>query len=176
VSLPHRRSAPPVRRPAGASRLRSEANRADDAGRERAARVRHRSNVGWRIAIVGLLVMMVFALTFPTMRLFLAERQKLESVRAEVEVEAEVTEELKAQLRRWSDPAYVQAQARSRLSYVQPGDVAFKVVDPENAPTPSTAASPSGSGVLDIRSDGSEVAEAVPWYTALWDSVVAAGG
>ncbi|MDR1428602.1 MAG: septum formation initiator family protein [Bifidobacteriaceae bacterium] len=154
-----------------------EAIKADDAERERAAVARHRRNIGFRIATLGLLVMFVFALTFPTMRLYLAEQQELRAARAEAAVARETTSELKAQLRRWDDPAFVQAQARERLSYVMPGDVAFKVVDPENAPSVDRSGdSAVPDQTIDIRPSGAEGTEQVPWYTLLWESAVRAGG
>ncbi|MDR0432209.1 MAG: septum formation initiator family protein [Bifidobacteriaceae bacterium] len=169
------RAASPSRRPAGAARIRVQAVKADDAERERVVLGRRRRNVGFGIAAVGLLAMLVFALTFPTMRLYLAERQELETIRAEAEIARRDTEELKAELRRWDDPAFVQAQARERLSYVMPGDIAFKVVDPYNAPTlePEPDAAALAESV-DVRPGGLEGADAIPWYRALWDSVKAA--
>jgi cell division protein FtsB len=197
VSLPRRRPAPapaagtggagsPVqgrtsvpaasRRPAGAARLRAQANQADDAGWLRATQARHRRNIGFRIAILGLIVMFVFVLDFPAVRLYLAGQQDLRGLRAEAAQSREDTEDLKAELARWSDPAFVRAQARERLSYMMPGDIAFKVVDPENAPTRAPSADPTtDAAAIDIRPSGDSGAAEIPWYTALWESVVIAG-
>jgi cell division protein FtsB len=163
------------RRPAGAARLRLEAHKADDAERERAIQGRHRRNIGFRIATLGLASMLVFALTFPTVRLYLGEHQELEVLREQAQAAQEATDELKAQLRRWDDPAFVQAQARERLSYVMPGDIAFKVVDPQNARTP-TPTPTSSSPVVDVRPNGAGDSDDIPWYRELWETVVAAGG
>ena len=59
------------------------------------------------------------------------------------------------------------AQARERLSFVLPGEKAFRVVDPETSPTrrpPPTAPRPS----LDSGST-------LPWYANVWESVEVAG-
>jgi len=41
--------------------------------------------------------------------------------------------EAKAELERWSDRAYVEAQARARLMFVYPGDISYLVVNDVNA-------------------------------------------
>ncbi len=41
--------------------------------------------------------------------------------------------EAKAELERWSDRAYVEAQARERLMFVYPGDISYLVVNDVNA-------------------------------------------
>jgi cell division protein FtsB len=37
--------------------------------------------------------------------------------------------QMKDDLKRWDDPAYVRAQARNRLYYVMPGEISFLVMD-----------------------------------------------
>jgi len=37
--------------------------------------------------------------------------------------------QMKEDLKRWDDPAYVRAQARNRLYYVMPGEISFLVMD-----------------------------------------------
>ena len=52
---------------------------------------------------------------------------------------------LNAQKARWSDPAYVRAQAGSRLFYVTPGTTAYRVIHAEGdgrSPRPATTARP----------------------------------
>jgi len=61
----------------------------------------------------------------------------------------------------------VRAQARERLSFVMPGEKAFRVIDPETVPdTPPAAAGPAS--VLDSGST-------LPWYANVWESVQVAG-
>ena len=43
------------------------------------------------------------------------------------EAQADV-DELEAEIARWDDPAYIEAQARDRLYYVFPGDRSYLVV------------------------------------------------
>src|SRR5690606_10167358 len=76
-----------------------------------------------------------------------------------------------AELDRWSDEAYVAARARERLSFVMPGETAYRVIDPETVTEPPAVedegplagpALPAGSALQ-------------PWYTTVWESVRIAG-
>ena len=40
----------------------------------------------------------------------------------------DAVDDLNDQVARWSDPAYIQAQARERLYYILPGDVSYLIV------------------------------------------------
>ncbi len=71
---------------------------------------------------------------------------------------------LEAQLRQWQDPAYVAAQARSRLHFVLPGETAYVLLTPSAAPLPAL---PGRAG---SRATGPEA----PWYSQVWGSVQAA--
>jgi cell division protein FtsB len=144
--------------------------------RERSATARRRAHIGFRIAILALLGMFVFAITFPTMRLYLADQQELRALRADAATARAATDDINAELARWSDPAFVEAQARDRLSYVQPGDVAYRVVDPETAP--QLEATPAAEPEPEVKrpvGDGGDTTGQTPWYTALWQSVQVAG-
>ena len=61
----------------------------------------------------------------------------------------------------------MRAQARERLSFVMPGEKAFRVVDPETVPdTP-----PAADGPASVLDSGSTL----PWYATVWESVQVAG-
>jgi cell division protein FtsB len=168
-------SGPAARRPGHARRLRVEAQFAEVAQRERGAQARRRRHIGFRIAMVAILAMFAFAVTFPTLRLYLADQQELQALRGETAAARVATDDLRAELARWEDPAFVQAQARARLSYVMPGDVAYRVVDPEKVETPAPAPTASVTPEA-VRPLGGQAEEATPWYTALWTSAQVAGG
>jgi len=74
-------------------------------------------------------------------------------------------DELDAEVARWSDPAYVEAQARDRLYYVYPGDVAYLVLDDDDTP------------VVDDEQPISDTIQTtrVDWMTAFLASVYTAG-
>jgi len=65
----------------------------------------------------------------------------------------------------WDDPAYVKAQARSRLKFVMPGERAYNVID---APAPKATKAATPAAGQDTKRDR-------PWFADLWRSVEVAG-
>jgi cell division protein FtsB len=121
-----------------------------------------------RVLVFSLVVLLAFILVSPTLHSYLQQRQDLEDLRREVAAAQTRNDDLRADLRRWDDDAYVIAQARERLSFVMPGEMAFRVKDPETVPdTPATTSGPAAT-VQD--EDATQ-----PWYTTVWDSVQIAG-
>jgi cell division protein FtsB len=122
-------------------------------------------------ALVMLIVLSIaFVLVFPTLRQYLDQQVRLEQLRAEVAAAEQDNEDLQAELDRWSDPAYVEAQARERLAFVMPGERALRVADPEVVPD-DTAADPEVTSPGTVESDD----PTRPWYAQVWDSVQVAG-
>jgi hypothetical protein len=62
---------------------------------------------------------------------------------------------------RLQDPAYVTSLIRERLHYVLPGEVGYVVLDPSEAPAPSSA---------------KKAVAPVAWYSTLWGSVQSTDG
>ncbi|ADG73819.1 Septum formation initiator [Cellulomonas flavigena DSM 20109] len=120
-----------------------------------------------RAMVFSLVVLVAFVLVYPTLGSYLETRQEVEQLRAQRDAARAENAELEADLLRWDDDAYVIAQARERLSFVMPGETAYRVVDPEVVP--DTPANPSGP--VSTPSDGATR----PWYTTVWESVRVAG-
>ncbi|WP_246036628.1 MULTISPECIES: FtsB family cell division protein [Cellulomonas] len=117
--------------------------------------------------VFSLVVLLAFVLVYPTLSSFLHQRAEVEALREEHAAALEHNEDLEAELRRWDDDAYVMAQARERLSFVMPGETAYRVVDPEAAP-----AAPDPEPGSPATVEGSTR----PWYSTVWESVQQAGG
>ena len=120
-----------------------------------------------RAIVLGCVLVLAFVLVYPTLHTYLRQEADLRALRAQVEQARERNEDLESELGRWDDPAYVAAQARERLSYVLPGEKAYRVVDPESIQEP-----------VDEVVDGTPVVATtaeVPWYTSVWESLVVAG-
>jgi cell division protein FtsB len=185
---PARRPATPAagstpRRPAGASAARpptrSTAARTGDARPPRAPRPRPAGRAaplaaaGRRLPVMrpvtmmsGVLVILALLIA-PYVRPWLAQRSQLQQGRVEVARLQDQVAALKAERDRWDDPAYVRAQARSRLRMVMPGEVAYVRLDPKRGAAPAQ----------DPRSAAAAVPPRHPqaWYGTLWQSVVGAG-
>lgn len=115
-----------------------------------------------RAAVLALvLCSLIAALAYPT-RQFIAQRSQIAAQRSAAEQARARVQELRRLKARWQDPAYVRAQARTRLHYAMPGETPYISVDPAAGQRPSDdAASSRGT---DRR----------PWYSSVWDSVDAA--
>ena len=120
-----------------------------------------------RALVLGLVCVLAFVLVVPTFRAYLAQAAQNAQLRHQVALAEAHNEELTVLLARWNDQAYVIAQARERLAYVLPGETAYRVVDPQSAPTVPKAPTTTSSA----SADGSTA----PWYANLWGSVQAAG-
>jgi cell division protein FtsB len=128
-------------------------------GARPAARVRI---PGAAIAALVLLVLAVLSLA-PAVSTYLAQQREIADTETRIAAQEADLQHLAAQTARWDDPAYVRAQAGSRLFYVTPGTTAYRVIHAKATgtaePTPATTAQPDGT----------------PWTTALLQSLVAAG-
>lgn len=120
-----------------------------------------------RTIVLGCVLILAFVLVYPTLHTYLRQEAELRALRAEVAAARERNDDLQAELGRWDDPAFVTAQARERLSYVLPGEKAYRVVDPEFVQDPADE-------VTDETPVATTTTE-VPWYTSVWDSLVVAG-
>ena len=123
-----------------------------------------KTNLTGRAAMLALVVcLLAISLAYP-LREYLSQRGEIADYRATVSEQEKRVTELQRQQKRWTDEAYVEAQARERLHYVMPGETSYVVLESDDKPA----------------SDG--VVEAVPsetkrrpWFTDLWRSVELAG-
>ena len=82
---------------------------------------------GFSVLLLGILVLGVVVLA-PNLKTFLEQRQQIAALQAQVDAAEASVDALTSDVARWSDPAYVESQARDRLFYVFPGDVSYLVV------------------------------------------------
>lgn len=72
-------------------------------------------------------------------QIWFEQQVRIAELRAQVDDATASLASAQAELTRWSDRAYVEAQARQRLMYVYPGDISYLVVNDVNAkPAKST--------------------------------------
>ncbi|GAA4422032.1 hypothetical protein GCM10023169_15830 [Georgenia halophila] len=128
-----------------------------------------RPTVSLRALALFIVVLVAFAVVAPTLRYAVAQQEELRELNADVAEAEQRTAELRDQLERWQDPAYVKAQARDRLGYVMPGERPYVVVDPETVT--------GGQNEAEARAAEREAerAAATPWYVQTWQSVQVAG-
>ena len=110
--------------------------------------------------LAGVVALLVFTLAVPTREL-LHQRAEINALRAENAATQAQVDDLTVRQERLQDPAYITSLIRERLHYVLPGEVGYVVLDPAEAPAPSTKASH---------------VTATAWYAGLWQSIRTADG
>jgi len=108
-----------------------------------------------RAAILAVVVCALALSVAVPLRNYVSQRQELSAVTQRQEALAAEVAALSAEKARLSDSAEVEAQARSRLGYVMPGDVPYVVQLPSAPVRPATG----------------PVSDAL-WYRTLWRQVV----
>ncbi len=114
------------------------------------------------IAIIALVLMLA-----APFRNLMAQREEIRRLQAQSDLANQQVEVLENAKSRWNDPQFVAAQARARLHYVLPGEIAFTVIGLDGEPT-------------DVENEQSPTAwlerqpEANTWYKKLFLSWQAA--
>lgn len=93
-------------------------------------------------------------------RAWFAQRADIAALQAEVTATEAKVAELTVLQERWTDPAFVAAEARRRLHFVLPGEVGYVALDAEGRPA--------------AESLSASAQENLPWFEALWGSVTKA--
>jgi cell division protein FtsB len=117
---------------------------------------------GVALATLALLVLATLVLA-PSISTYLDQQQRIADLQARIATQKADLARLDAEQARWSDPAYIRAEAGSRLFYVMPGQRTYRVAGAGTAaaatPTPAKTAQPAQGD----------------WKAALLGSLVAAG-
>ncbi len=116
---------------------------------------------GRAVIVVCVVAALAISLAVPVREL-LSQRSEIAALQVEVTETQERVDDLTDRVADWNDPAYVVAQARSRLHFVFPGEVGYVVLGADERPlTPegTTATPPT-----------------MPWYARMWQSLRLADG
>src|SRR5690554_3834880 len=87
---------------------------------------------GFTVIALGLLAIAVVILA-PSLRTLIEQQQEIAALERSVAAQQAEVDGLRDELGRWSDPAYIEAQARQRLLFVYPGEMSYLVVNPAEA-------------------------------------------
>jgi len=83
---------------------------------------------GFAVMILALLVAGVVILA-PSLRVLAEQQQEIAELRESLAQAQQDVVDLEEQRERWSDPAFIETQARERLMFVYPGDITYLVID-----------------------------------------------
>lgn len=118
-----------------------------------------------RGAILGVTLLVIIASMAVPARTLLQQRLEIAQLERENAQMAADVESLREQVVRWSDQAYIIAQARERFNLVMPGEIAYVVLDPSEV----------GEDAVKTQFVAAEAITTNPWYANIWQSVVIAG-
>lgn len=120
---------------------------------------------GFTLLMLVLVIIAVIVLA-PNLRILIEQRAQIAELERTVSEAEKAVDELTDEVARWSDPAYIEAQARERLYYVFPGDVSYLVVGDTAASGQTTDGLPISDQIQTTRTD---------WLASLLSSVYTAG-
>lgn len=81
---------------------------------------------GFTVVALVLVTVAVIVLA-PSLRTLIEQRQQIAALEREVAAQRAEVSDLEAELDRWTDPAYIESQARQRLLYVYPGEATYVI-------------------------------------------------
>ena len=113
-----------------------------------------------RATVLGLILLALAMATAYPVRVYLAQEDEIERLEAAQRTQRDRIRVLAAELSKWEDDEYVITQARRRLNYVKPGEVAYIIVE-----DPPATPAPAGVG---------KAVDTGPWYGQLWSTIQAA--
>jgi cell division protein FtsB len=123
-----------------------------------------RRTVTGRGLLLGAAVVLLLVLLASPLNRFFGSRGDVNTAASQLQRDRAELARLRAQLQRWSDPGYVQEQARHRLQYAMPGDTVYVTVDK------------NGKDKIQATSTPRRVLDQGSWNQVLWRSVEQAGG
>lgn len=115
-----------------------------------------------------MLVLAVLAVSYASsMRAYLEQKQHLQELRESIADSRKNIAALQREKRRWRDPAFVEAQATQRLSWVMPGEISFQVIGEDGRPLDheDTLSDPDA---IDVENEPA-------WWETAWQTMEAAG-
>src|SRR5437868_5113827 len=112
-----------------------------------------------RALVLGTIVMVLLVLLASPLHRYFGSRSDVQHAAQQLQQDQQQLAKLNDELKKWSDPGYIQQQARARLQYAMPGDTVYIVIGPGHK-----------TG-LDDGTAKQQVAQPPTWNQKLWQSV-----
>ena len=85
------------------------------------------------VVVVGLIIAFAAVINlWQPVQIWFEQQARLAELDTQVAAAQATLSEVQADMKRWSDRAYIEAQARQRLMFVYPGDISYLVVNDVN--------------------------------------------
>lgn len=139
---------------------------ASDVSEERRSPVGHRAlGATWRLLILVVAVAAIAVTLAQSLRVYFYQADEIASLRVEIQARQQEISQLNDQLKRWDDPKYVRAEARTRLGWVMRGETGYRVIGADGKPI---------GGDSNVLRVGEDDAAGTAWFDRMWGSVVVA--
>ena len=125
-----------------------------------------RRGISTRLLILFIVLFSVAVTLAPPTQHYFAQRAQISALESDVASNQAKLLEVRAELERWKDPAYVTSQARKRLHFVLPGERQYVILGIEDKSTTATGAA------APINED---FPLGVPWYSRVMSSITSVG-
>ena len=116
-----------------------------------------------RTAILALLLAVLVVSYASSLRVWLEQRREISGLESQIAATKASVAQMRQEKARWHDPAYIEAQARERFTWVMPGEIGFRVINGDGDVT--------GGQLLGAGEPSSMGQE---WWQRTWGSVLAA--
>jgi cell division protein FtsB len=125
------------------------------------------TNIRFSTFTIMMLVLIVLAVIVlaPSLKLLIEQNAQIAGLERSVARQKTHVTSLDGQVARWSDPAYIEAQARNRLLFVFPGEYSYLVI-PDSSTAAATDASPISTHIQHTQVD---------WVASITASLLNAG-
>jgi cell division protein FtsB len=133
-------------------------------GRARPGRRERRPLTGRALILGAVIVLLVVLLAAPLHRFLSARSALAQSVAATNDSQREL-KALQQLDKQYSDPAYIESQARTRLQYAMPGDTVYQIVQPGQQ---------SNIDATAVKNTATTTIAGNTWNQRLWGSVKSA--
>lgn len=138
----------------------------------------NRLNVDARTLVIAALAVVTVISVAPELTTWYNMQVQIADLKKQNEAMQNNLNQMKDDLKRWDDPAYVRAQARNRLYYVMPGEISFLVMDANKVNADDTSGT-VGSAIAKARNSSSVTKKISTtksnWTANLVETVVRAG-
>jgi cell division protein FtsB len=120
-----------------------------------------------RAVVLGVVFAVLLVSYASSLRAWIQQRNQLSTLQSQIAQRSRSIANLRTEIGRWHDPAYIEAQARQRFGWVMPGQIGYRVIGRDGRPL--------GAAKTLSSTTGAAASGRPDWWSGLWGSVEAAG-
>lgn len=111
------------------------------------------------LAVIAFVLLIILGAVYAPMKNFFDGRTEIARLNESIAAKQAEKDALLEEIGHYDDEAFVRQEARRRLGVIEPGETAWRIVDPRLTPESSVTTSSTDEAVQP------------EWYEVLWDSV-----